>query len=1530
MKHYLHISHNNTCSLHKPVVGSGRTGVIQSSGRAALAVAFTLALLGFTPAATAADVTLLFSATGVARATGFSNSAAVTGINDMRWGLIVDTVGDGFRPGEYDGGFSINTSGFLTVNGTPTNDYYVAHPNQVLTFTSGAAGTDPGGAGTITAITGVPYDGGTAITSGDPFQLVWFETGAEIGHKYGMLGNTSGTATFVIPSVGAAQPYSDFFAGSTADPIRGTTHTLVGSPISPIANTTTSEDTPTLAIPFTVGFVGVLSASSNNTTLVPNANLSLGGSGSNRTITATPAPNENGSAVITVTDGMSTLFQTFTLTVSAVNDVPSFTKGPDQYVQKNPGAQSNPSWATAISAGPANESAQIVNFIVSNNNNALFSTQPAIAADGTLSYTPAADSSGSAEVNVQIHDDGGVDSAGIDTSATQTFTINVLDNAFAVTSAADTGGGTLRQILANAAVAGGMQTITFVNGFSGPIVLSSEIVIDSDVTLDASSVPGGVTINGGTGDNRIFRVNSGRSLTLIGLTLTSGNLNTGSGGAIFNDGTLTLTQCTLSGNSASASGGAIFNGGTLTLRHCTVAGNSANTNGGGVHVGSGKTLFLENSIVAGNSGGAGADIFNGGGTINTRSANLIGNNDTTGIAAGALVGTQANPVNPLLSPLGNYGGLTQTMPPLPGSPAIDQASVLSPALTTDQRGSVRPLGLRPDLGAVEADIILVTTAVDELDNPGTPGTGVSLREAVRDVPTGGTIAFDRALFTGATATTNTITLTRGPLNPQRNCTLNGSANLGGMTILTQLVITQQPQSLSVLSDAAANFGVTVTSVNGGVAYQWRKGSVNNATTTPAFNIASAQESDEGVYDVVLSESVSPGTLSLVSVTKPAATLTSQPASLIVGGALVMVQRSPSSAMIALNSSHTLSVVAVGPATPALTYQWTLNTKNISGATKASYLIAKAALTHAGTYRCVVKSGTVLPGVTSDLAEIGVVDTTPKTLNLLASATASFTATVNAAGTGTLTYAWLKNGGGTAFNTKSFTIKPALITDSGLYTCTVSGAAGVFIGGAPTQLNVSDAAPQFVLPLVMPAATIGQAYLYQLPVQSIVGAPATSFSVTGALPTGLVFNTTTGMLSGRPTVTKVGGYALSFKAINAKASSALAPATLIVNAVPTNAVGVFVGPVERSPLNDNLGGRFDLTTTAAGGFSGSLTLGARAKLPITAQLLQSAGAGDVILYGNIPGLTMADKTPLTAYIEVFVLEQLARLTLIHPNGTTLVIPAWRNQWDKVKLATAYAAYYTMRLDPELVGNPPRGYGYASFTVKTDGTLTLAGKLPDGSDVTGSTFVGPEGQILLFNLLYTNRGSHVGQFTLTPASPVTNNTVSGATSWFKPGPLLPTSTDTVYKDGFGPLTVTAAGGVYVPPAKGLRVMGLGTVPNPNAKLNFTLGGLAPEFTQLLNIVNPSATGLTNTAVITAPITNTTKVTTLNAATGAFVGSFQINGAAAALNRPAPFFGQIVKIGATTEGYGYFLLPTVPVPPKTVTTSPKQSGRVVLGLP
>jgi hypothetical protein len=160
------------------------------------------------------------------------------------------------------------------------------------------------------------------------------------------------------------------------------------------------------------------------------SNLSSTGPAS-ATIDYTPNANANGSDSFTVTgsDGQgSSAPATVSITVTPVNDAPGFTAGADQAVPENAGAQTVTGWATAISAGPANESAQTVAFttsIVSSTGNLAFTTAPAVAPDGTLTFTPQNATSGIATISVVAVDNGGTADGGIDTSAAQTFVINV-------------------------------------------------------------------------------------------------------------------------------------------------------------------------------------------------------------------------------------------------------------------------------------------------------------------------------------------------------------------------------------------------------------------------------------------------------------------------------------------------------------------------------------------------------------------------------------------------------------------------------------------------------------------------------------------------------------------------------------------------------------------------------------------------------------------------------------------------------------------------------------------------------------------------------------------------------------------------------------------------------------------------------------------------------------------------------------------------------------------------------------------------
>lgn len=141
-----------------------------------------------------------------------------------------------------------------------------------------------------------------------------------------------------------------------------------------------------------------------------------------------PGLNYNGadSFTVLVNDNVcGTSLVTVNITVVPVNDVPAFVKGSNQLVNANSGLQNINGWATGVSTGPANESAQVVDFITGNDNNALFSVQPAVSSNGSLTFTPSGNFAGRATVSVVIHDNGGTENGGIDESLVQAFIIEV-------------------------------------------------------------------------------------------------------------------------------------------------------------------------------------------------------------------------------------------------------------------------------------------------------------------------------------------------------------------------------------------------------------------------------------------------------------------------------------------------------------------------------------------------------------------------------------------------------------------------------------------------------------------------------------------------------------------------------------------------------------------------------------------------------------------------------------------------------------------------------------------------------------------------------------------------------------------------------------------------------------------------------------------------------------------------------------------------------------------------------------------------
>ncbi|MHB1560624.1 MAG: beta strand repeat-containing protein, partial [Isosphaeraceae bacterium] len=305
----------------------------------------------------------------------------------------------------------------------------------------------------------------------------------------------------------------------------------------------------------------------------------------------------------------------------------------------------------------------------------------------------------------------------------------------------------------------GKETISFdrtVFATAQTITLTAGQLELSTGTTTITGPAAGVTISGG-GSSRVFQVDNGVTASLSGMTITGGNAGYGPGGGLLNSGTATLTDVTVSGNSAKYLGGGLLNSGTATLTDVTVSGNSAKYLGGGLdnkgtatltgvtvsgnsakygggllNYGTatltgvtvsgnsakyggglenfGGTATLTDAIVAGNgNGGGGGDI--GGKNVDPSSSyNLIGTGGSGGLSNGVnhnivLTGSQV----PGLAPLGWYGGPTQTMALLPGSPAIG-AGVAVSGVTTDQRGAPRPGSGPVDIGAFEQEGYTVAVA----------------------------------------------------------------------------------------------------------------------------------------------------------------------------------------------------------------------------------------------------------------------------------------------------------------------------------------------------------------------------------------------------------------------------------------------------------------------------------------------------------------------------------------------------------------------------------------------------------------------------------------------------------------------------------------------------------------------------------------------------------------------------------------------------------------------------------------------------
>lgn len=237
--------------------------------------------------------------------------------------------------------------------------------------------------------------------------------------------------------------------GTTTNTVEVTVAAVNDAPVgSAILAKTILEDAGATNFTITVSDVDgdvtniTVTATSSNTDLVANTNLVLSGTSTNRTLAITAFTNAFGKSTISLVfadDAAKTSTNTFVLTVTGVNDQPNFTLATNLFIlAENAGAVSFPGIVGSVELGPTNESSQGFAYTVTASSNTFFQVRPALATNGTLTFTVKTNVSGFASAKVVLKDKGGTANGGRD-SYTNTLYIAVtnINNAPVIAGATD-------------------------------------------------------------------------------------------------------------------------------------------------------------------------------------------------------------------------------------------------------------------------------------------------------------------------------------------------------------------------------------------------------------------------------------------------------------------------------------------------------------------------------------------------------------------------------------------------------------------------------------------------------------------------------------------------------------------------------------------------------------------------------------------------------------------------------------------------------------------------------------------------------------------------------------------------------------------------------------------------------------------------------------------------------------------------------------------------------------------------------------
>jgi hypothetical protein len=198
----------------------------------------------------------------------------------------------------------------------------------------------------------------------------------------------------------------------------------------------------------------------------------------------------------------------------------------------------------------------------------------------------------------------------------------VLSTSFLVTNAQDSGDGSLRWAVEQTNETSGGDTITFDASLIGQAIVlgGTELTVSDDLSITGLGADK-LTISGNNA-SRVFSIAAGVTVDISAVTIADGkayeyeNGTAVEGGGIYNKGTLTVADCTLTNNAAWWDGGAIYNLATLIVIDSILSSNSGSWGGAicnySPDVGFPSSVTITNSTLTLNDGDEGGAIWSDG------------------------------------------------------------------------------------------------------------------------------------------------------------------------------------------------------------------------------------------------------------------------------------------------------------------------------------------------------------------------------------------------------------------------------------------------------------------------------------------------------------------------------------------------------------------------------------------------------------------------------------------------------------------------------------------------------------------------------------------------------------------------------------------------------------------------------------------------------------------------------------------------------------------------------------------------------